>query len=147
MRRFLCFPRRRRAGPCKSVTFSEDSERAESPAFVDDEDPFDDLGFGRLALRDTPPVSPDPVTVPFRNTELWCVEPTARKRLPPPETPCRVPKAPLDETITAPAARPRGKNKDAEKRKNPGAGLLPAEKKARTEPSAYSEPTLESESE
>lgn len=160
MRRFLwCIPSRKRV-----VKEDTDSERAESPAFVAEPDPVADLPFGNLQLRESPDSYQNLTT-----TDLWCDKTTTT--LPVSSlwnaAPVRTYRPDDDMTITAsPTAwtpRPRttaspandrtftrtGREfpsyKDVEKRKSPGTDL-PAEKKARTEPSSYVVPVSESES-
>lgn len=173
MRRFLwCIPSRKRI-----VKEDSDSERAESPGFVAEPDPVDDLQVGKLDLRESPDSYPAHSRVA---TDLWCDKTTtdpapvsllwtpastrrraSRELLDVPATrtpPDRTISWHADDvTITSPPRmqlrdrtlmrpiREFPSYKDAEKRKNPGADM-PAEKKARTEPSSFCAAVSESES-
>lgn len=150
MNRFLCF-----RPFCKKGDV--DSEKAESPAFVVDQDtPFGDLGFQKLALTESPDsyrrtdLWCDKVTnIPA--TELWCDEPTfTGKPVSRPRPPARYKSPAAQPTLPARHKSPAADwaRKDADKRKDNGAEatIVPAEKKARTEPSSYAVALPESES-
>jgi hypothetical protein len=163
MNRFLCF-----RPFCKKADV--DSEKAESPAFVAEEPAFGDLGFQRLALKDSPDSYPrtdlwcDKTTELWRDkttgfkttdlwrdktTDIWRDEPTVTfKPVVQPRLPSKY-KSPGERRATRAVQRVDATEtrKDAEKRKDAEAApSVPAEKKARKEPSSYAPVIPESES-